>query len=148
MAITRTAFLGALAIALAPAGFATLPAAAAVQVFVDVAPPPPRHEVVPAPRRGYAWQPGYWHWRNGRHVWVEGHWVRARPGYYWHPSRWEQRNGRWAFNPGGWHRDRYVEYRPRRDRDRDGIPDRRDRDRDNDGVPNRFDARPDNPRRH
>jgi hypothetical protein len=36
----------------------------------------------------------------------------------------------------------------RRDRDRDGVPDRYDRDRDGDGVPNRDDARPNNPRRY
>ncbi|MGQ0525201.1 MAG: hypothetical protein ACT4P8_16270 [Betaproteobacteria bacterium] len=46
---------------------------------------------------------------------------------------------------------RYRDYSYRdapvqRDRDRDGIPDRRDRDRDGDGVPNRYDRRPDNPR--
>ncbi len=35
-----------------------------------------------------------------------------------------------------------------RDRDRDGIPNRRDRDRDGDGVPNRNDSRPDNPYRY
>ncbi len=35
---------------------------------------------------------------------------------------------------------RYHSYR--RDRDRDGIPNRYDRDRDNDGVPNRYDRRP------
>lgn len=34
----------------------------------------------------------------------------------------------------------------RRDRDRDGIPNRIDRDRDGDGVPNRWDQRPNNPR--
>jgi hypothetical protein len=36
----------------------------------------------------------------------------------------------------------------RRDRDRDGIPDRFDRDRDGDGVPNRVDRRPYDPRRN
>lgn len=36
----------------------------------------------------------------------------------------------------------------RRDRDRDGIPNRFDRDRDGDGVPNRLDRRPSNPRRN
>lgn len=36
----------------------------------------------------------------------------------------------------------------RRDRDRDGVPDRYDRDRDGDGVRNRDDARPNNPRRY
>jgi hypothetical protein len=38
--------------------------------------------------------------------------------------------------------------RYRRDRDHDGIPDRRDRDRDGDGVPNRRDAYPGDPRRY
>lgn len=36
----------------------------------------------------------------------------------------------------------------RRDRDRDGVPDRADRDRDGDGVPNRQDRRPSDPRRY
>jgi hypothetical protein len=35
--------------------------------------------------------------------------------------------------------------RTRRDRDGDGIPNRRDRDRDGDGVPNRYDREPGNP---
>lgn len=39
-------------------------------------------------------------------------------------------------------------YTGRRDRDRDGVPNRMDRDRDGDGVPNRRDARPNNPRRY
>ncbi|HSV77975.1 MAG TPA: hypothetical protein VLK85_02065 [Ramlibacter sp.] len=37
--------------------------------------------------------------------------------------------------------------RGRRDRDRDGVPNRYDRDRDGDGVPNRMDASPDDRRR-
>jgi hypothetical protein len=44
---------------------------------------------------------------------------------------------------------RDYSYRDRpayRDRDRDGIPNRRDRDRDGDRVPNRYDRSPDNPR--
>ncbi|HEX8601763.1 MAG TPA: thrombospondin type 3 repeat-containing protein [Pseudoduganella sp.] len=36
---------------------------------------------------------------------------------------------------------------PRRDQDRDGVPNRYDRDRDGDGVPNRYDHRPENPYR-
>lgn len=40
------------------------------------------------------------------------------------------------------------EVRGRRDRDRDGIPNRVDADRDGDGVPNHRDARPNNPRRY
>ena len=37
-----------------------LPAASAAQLIVQVAPPPPRVEVVPAPRRGMVWSPGHW----------------------------------------------------------------------------------------
>ena len=82
---TRKLLLAALAassMALLP-----LPAAAQVGLYLDIAPPAPRYEVVPGPRAGYVWQPGYWHWRDGRHVWRKGHWVRVRPGMYWHPSR-------------------------------------------------------------
>ena len=53
---------------------------------VEVAPPPPRVEVVPAPRPGYVWAPGYWAWEGGRHVWRGGHWVVVRPGYYGVPE--------------------------------------------------------------
>ena len=147
--IKRKLMLGALAvssIALMP-----LPSSAAVSVYLDVAPPAPRYEVVPPPRAGYVWQPGYWDWRGDRHYWRKGYWVRERPGYYWHPSRWESVDGRWVMRPGGWHRERYAYYEPRRgygDRDRDGIPNRYDRDRDNDGVPNRYDERPNNPNRY
>jgi hypothetical protein len=164
----RKALLGA--IALSSIGFMPIPASA--QVYIEVAPPPPRHEVIPAHRPGYVWQEGYWDWRGKRHVWVRGHWVRERPGYYWHPSRWEHRDGRWYLVKGRWDRQRYARWDDRRgpggDRDRDGIPNRLDRDRDGDGirndrdpqpnvpnarprdrdgdgVPNRFDERPNNP---
>ena len=128
------------------------PAAAEVSVYLDVAPPAPRYEVIPAPRAGYAWQPGFWEFRGDRHYWRKGYWVRERPGYYWHPSRWENDNGRWVMRQGGWHRERYAFYDGRGrgggDRDRDGVPNRYDRDRDNDGVPNRYDDRPNNPNRY
>ena len=101
-------------------GAAALPAHA--DVFVRVAPPPLRAEVVPAARPGYAWAPGYWNWNGRRHVWVRGAWVRARPGYVYHQPAWEQHDGRWTMRRGGW-------------------------DRDGDGVPNRADRYPNNPYR-
>jgi hypothetical protein len=131
-------------------GVVSVPASADVGIYLDVAPPPPRYEVVPAPRAGFIWAPGFWEWRNGRHYWARGHWERERHGYYWHPSRWEQRDGRWAFERGGWNRERWEDRRVARgygDRDRDGVPNRFDRDRDGDGVPNRYDRAPDNPHR-
>ncbi len=110
-------------------------APALAHVVVDAPPPAPRHEPVPPARHGYVWEAGHWRWNGHRYVWVPGHWERVRHGYRHHPPRWVERDGRWEYHARRW------------DRDRDGIPDRRDRDRDNDGVPNRYDRHPDNPRR-
>ena len=118
---------------------AATPAAAAIPIIVQIAPPAPRYEVVPAPRHGYVWAPGYWNWRNERHQWVAGAWVRDRPGYRYQETRWEERDGRWHMQRGNW---------KRHDLDRDGIPDKKDSDRDGDGVRNRDDRYPDNPRRN
>jgi WXXGXW repeat (2 copies) len=101
-------------------GASALPANA--DVFVTVAPPPLRNEVVPAARPGFVWAPGYWNWNGRRHVWVGGSWVRERPGYVYHRREWVQNDGRWVMRGGGW-------------------------DRDGDGVPNRYDHRPNNPYR-
>jgi hypothetical protein len=123
---------------------APLPAAAEVGIYVDVAPPAARYEIVPEARHGYAWQPGYWDYRYNRHHWVKGTWVRERQGYYYHPTRWVQDNGRWHLVRGNWGRERYAY----RDSDRDGVPNQYDRDRDGDGVRNSNDRAPDNPYRH
>ena len=142
------------ALAASSIGFIPVPASAQVGIYLDVAPPAPRYEVVPAPRSGYVWQPGYYDWRNGHHVWVRGHWVRERQGYYWHPNRWEQRDGRWTLERGRWDRERWADnrYHQKRgggngDRDRDGVPNSVDRDKDGDGVPKRYDSNPNNPKR-
>src|SRR5260221_8810448 len=105
--------------ALATASIGMLPLAASADVgfYVDVAPPATRYEVVPAPRTGYVWVPGFWDWRGNHHVWIRGRWERERSGYYWHPNRWEQREGRWAFERGRWDRERYVANRGFGDRD-------------------------------
>jgi hypothetical protein len=113
-------------------------ASAATTVYVQVAPPAPRVEVVPAVRRGMVWTPGHWDWRGRQYVWMRGQYVRARPGYVYHEPMWEQRGERWYKRPGAWQRG---------DRDHDGIPNRMDRDRDGDGVPNRYDNNPNNPNR-
>ena len=102
---------------------------AAVDVYVNVPPPVLRYEAVPSPRAGYVWGPGYWNWRNNRHVWVKGGWQRERAGYYYHPNRWVEREGRWVNQRSRWDRNRPMG------------------DRDGDGVPNRYDRAPDNPRR-
>ncbi len=138
-------------LAAASIGMIPVTAGAQVGIYLDIAPPAPRHEVVPAPRAGYVWQPGYHEYTNGRHHWKRGHWVRERRGMYWHPYRWEQGDNRWTFKRGAWDRERLAvnRWQERRggDRDRDGVPDRVDRDKDGDGVPNRYDNAPNNPRR-
>jgi hypothetical protein len=119
--------------ALLAASIGIIPATASadVGIILDIAPPAPRYEVVPAPRPGYVWAPGFWDWRGARHVWVRGHWERERRGYHWNPSRWEQHNGRWVLNRGDWDRGEHYARG----------------DRDHDGVSNRFDRAPDNPYR-
>lgn len=104
-----------------------LPSVAATsrEIIIERAPPAPRSERAPAVRRGYVWVPGYWDWRGNRHVWMKGTWVRERRGYAYQPHRWVERDGRWMLERGRW---------DRRDRDGDGVPDRRD-------------ARPNNPNR-
>lgn len=103
---------------LVAAAFAAVPAAARSEVgfYVNVAPPVAPVEVVPAPRAGLVWVPGYWDWRGHRHHWVGGHWIRARPGYYYEPARWVHRGGRYYYSAAAW-----------RDADRDGVPNRYDR---------------------
>ena len=114
-----------LAVLAAASATISVSAVAAPYVEVRVGPPPPRHEVVPAPRAGYVWAPGYWDWRGHRHVWVNGHWERERHGYVYHAPRWEQNGDHWRYHRGSWARG----------------------DKDHDGVPNAYDAHPSNPRR-
>jgi hypothetical protein len=92
-------------------------------IYVRVAPPAPRYEVVPVVPSGWEWAPGYWDWNGHRYVWMKGHRVRAQRGAHWVPHRWAQDGGRWRMERGHWDR------RDGRDRDRDG----RGRDRDHDG---------------
>lgn len=87
------------------------PASAHGAVYVA---PPPAYHYSPPPQP--VWVPGHWEWQGNRHVWVHGQYWRGGG------DRWVHREG-WS----------------RRDRDRDGIPDRYDRDLDNDGIRNRHD---------
>lgn len=117
----KQAFLTA-AIA-ATLGATAVPASAAT--IITIAPPAPRHEIVPPDRAGYTWSPGYWDYRGHRHVWVAGQWMRDRRGYAYHAPQWVENNGRWTLQRGNWARG----------------------DRDGDGVPNGADRRPNNPNR-
>jgi len=77
-------------------------ASARTYIDIDVAPPAPREEVIPAPRVGYVWAPGYWDWQGHRHVWVRGHYIREHHGHHWVHDEWVQRDGRWHHERGHW----------------------------------------------
>jgi hypothetical protein len=79
------------------------PAAQAQAIIVaPMAPPPPRVEVMPAPRPGYVWDNGRWRWDHGRYVWVTGHWQPVRPGHRWIPGHWVQRGPNYRWVEGHW----------------------------------------------
>lgn len=82
------------------------PASANVAVDIDVAPPAPQVEVVPAPRAGYVWAPGYWDWRapEHHHVWVGGRWLHEHHGRHWVQERWVQDGPHWHMERGRWER--------------------------------------------
>ena len=126
-----------------------------VGIFIGSAPPPVRYEVMPAPRAGKVWIPGFWDWNGRRHTWVNGHWEKARTGYVYHKPQWEQTDRGWHLARGEWkhgrndyHHGHGNKHGHKHDRDGDGIKNRNDRDRDGDGISNRFDDRPNNPHRN
>ncbi|KAF3997243.1 YXWGXW repeat-containing protein [Glaciimonas immobilis] len=91
----------------ASAGFMAPMTSVQAQVIGDVvvAPPQPRYEIVPGPRAGYVWAPGYWRWNGRRHIWVGGHYLRAHRGYRYNAPRWEHDpRGDWRFREHGWER--------------------------------------------
>jgi len=74
-------------------------------VEIDVAPPPPREEVIPVARVGYVWAPGYWEWRHHEHVWVGGRYIRERHGHHWVAAHWNHEGERYRFEVGHWDSD-------------------------------------------
>ena len=102
MTIRNRILLAAVALS---AAIVSLPTTARTFVEIQVAPPPPRVEVVPPPRLNYQWAPGYWRWNGRRHVWIRGVWVPVRRGFHWEASAWVQGpSGRWHLVPGHWER--------------------------------------------
>ncbi len=71
-------------------------------VDIDIAPPAPREEVVPAPRAGFVWAPGFWDYDGHQHVWRAGHWEHERHGHHWVADSWAQRDGHWHHERGHW----------------------------------------------
>lgn len=94
--------------------FGTLSAPALADVGLSViigAPPPPHRVIVPSPRAGYVWVPGYWRWTGYSYLWIGGHWAQHRPGYYWHPPRYIRRDHTYRYHPGRWSRNRPSHHR-------------------------------------
>lgn len=84
-------------------GLALISQPASAQVYVQIAPPAPIYETVPArPGPGYVWVGGYYTWSGGRYVWVHGRYVHHGGrwcGGTWHHNGhhgWYWTNGRWC----------------------------------------------------
>ena len=103
----KTAIICA-ALFVAATGAAFTPTQAHAQVNLNIIignpPPPPRHEVVPRPRPGYVWAPGYCNWNGHRHEWRAGHWERARQGQVYYRPQWVHVDNGWRLQEGGWRR--------------------------------------------
>lgn len=69
--------------------FALVSLPAAAQVYVQIAPPAPMVETIPAGRSGYVWVGGYWKWNGSKYVWVSGHYDHPGAGYkHWCSGHW------------------------------------------------------------
>ncbi len=81
---------------------ALFPACYAEVSTAPSAPPPPRVVQV-APRPGFIWVDGNWHWNGQTWVWMDGHYERMRHGHRWVPGQWvQQPNGAYQWVPGHW----------------------------------------------
>lgn len=133
----KTAIITA-ALLLAASGAVFAPTEAQAQVNLNIVignpPPPPRYEVVPRPRPGYVWAPGYWNWNGRNHDWRGGHWERVREGQAYYRPQWVQADNGWRFQEGGWRRGEGNRYeRHERHERHDRHDDRRDEYRREDG---------------
>jgi hypothetical protein len=88
--------------ALAAAALSSPLAIAATSFELNIGPPAPRYEVVPPPRTGYVWAPGYWDYNGHQHNWRKGHWERERHGEHYVAGGWTEHDGRWHLNQGHW----------------------------------------------
>lgn len=105
--LTRLALAAATVLALGGCVIAPLPArgpyASEQGPVVEVAPPSPQYEVVPAsPGAGYVWIGGYWTWQLGRHVWIGGRWALPPAGHVWVPGYWGRAGHGWRWHGGYW----------------------------------------------
>ncbi len=85
-------------------GYGLFEAALTTAAILSTLPPPaPRVTVVPAPREGYAWQPGYWTRDDDTWVWLDGTWAVESADLEWSAPHWEQVGvALWSLVPGQW----------------------------------------------
>lgn len=102
--MTNTIRSLSLSLLLAASAFAA-PAYAQFNVSINIAPPAPQYEIVPAISPGYVWAPGYWGWNNDRYIWVRGRPIAQRVGFRWEPDRWDERNRNFVRTAGHWKHD-------------------------------------------
>jgi hypothetical protein len=112
MKMKRTTLALATMITVGAAAWLPLPSMAQTgfNVVINSAPPAPRFESVPAPRRGYVWAPGYWNWEGNRHIWLAGHWEPERNGYQYQSGGWIRDGGGYRLRSGGWQPAAQVRY--------------------------------------
>ena len=74
------------------------------EVIVTQAPPAPRQEVITtAPSTQHVWVQGYWMYRNGRWVWIPGHYeARPRVNANYVAGHWDRTSRGWVWTPGHW----------------------------------------------
>lgn len=93
-----------LALVIALGACASAPAQRPGRVYVRVAPPPARVEVVTVrPGPNYAWVAGRYSWDGRAYAWVPGNWVRVRPGARRYvPGHWAHERQGWYWVDGRW----------------------------------------------
>jgi hypothetical protein len=81
-----------------------LASAQEIEVEIEVVPPAPRVEVIPAPPSvHHFWIHGYYGWNGATHYWIPGRYEVIRPGWGWSEARWAPVGRRWHFYPGHWY---------------------------------------------
>jgi hypothetical protein len=80
-----------------------------INIGLDLAPPPLRHEVIVgvSPGPDYVWVGGYWDGSPGHYTWVGGRWDHSPHGHgQWSAPHWDKdKDGHYHQTKGGWSDD-------------------------------------------